>query len=61
MEPIPFALLVAGPTASGKSALALALAGKVVGESLTDDARAKATIDRFIADLEAQAANGAGH
>ena len=31
------------------------------GAALTDDARAKATIDRFIADLEAQAANGAGH
>jgi len=36
--------------------LALALAGKVVGESLEDDARARATVDRFIADLEAQAA-----
>jgi len=35
--------------------LALALAGKVVGESLEDDARARATIDRFIADLESQA------
>ncbi len=36
--------------------LALTLAGKVVGESLEDDARARATVDRFIADLEAQAA-----
>jgi len=36
--------------------LALALAGKVVGESLEDDTRARATVDRFIADLEAQAA-----
>ncbi len=35
--------------------LALSLAGKVVGESLEDDARARATVDRFIADLEAQA------
>ncbi len=34
--------------------LALALASKIVGESLTDDARARATVDRFIADLEAQ-------
>ena len=39
--------------------LALTLAGKVVGESLEDDARARATVDRFIADLEAEAANGA--
>lgn len=36
--------------------LAVDLAGKIVGESLSDDARAKAVIDRFIADLEAQAA-----
>lgn len=38
--------------------IALDLAGKVVGESLTDDARARATVDRFIADLEAQAPAG---
>jgi F-type H+-transporting ATPase subunit b len=36
------------------SELALSLAGKVVGESLQDDARARAAVDRFIADLEAQ-------
>jgi F-type H+-transporting ATPase subunit b len=36
--------------------LAVDLASKVVGESLDDDARARATVDRFIADLEAQAA-----
>ena len=36
--------------------LAVTLAGKVVGESLTDDARARATVERFIADLETQAA-----
>ncbi len=36
--------------------LALALASKIVGESLTDDARARATVDRFISDLETQAA-----
>lgn len=35
--------------------LAVDLAGKIVGESLTDDERAKAVIDRFIAELEAQA------
>ncbi len=40
--------------------LAVSLAGKVVGESLEDDARARATVDRFIADLEAQA-SAAGH
>jgi len=40
--------------------LALTLASKVVGESLADDARARATVDRFIADLEAQA-NGASN
>jgi F-type H+-transporting ATPase subunit b len=40
--------------------LAVSLAGKVVGESLEDDARARATVDRFIADLEAQAP-AAGH
>jgi len=38
------------------SELALTLAGKVVGETLSDDARARATVDRFIAELEAQAA-----
>jgi len=38
------------------SELALTLAGKVAGESLTDDARARASVDRFIADLEVEAA-----
>ena len=38
------------------SELALQLADKVVGESLQDDARARAAVDRFISDLEAQAA-----
>ncbi len=37
--------------------LALQLAGKIVGESLRDDARARATVDRFIADLERSAAD----
>lgn len=32
--------------------LATNLAGKIVGESLDDDERAKRTVDRFIADLE---------
>ena len=32
--------------------LALQLASKIVGESLTDDERARATVDRFIAELE---------
>lgn len=32
--------------------LALELAGKVLGESLKDDVKAKAVIDRFISDLE---------
>ena len=40
--------------------LAITLAGKVVGESLADDERARATVDSFIADLEAQA-NGASN
>ena len=39
--------------------LALDLASKVVGESLKDDARARAVVDQFIADLERQA-NEAG-
>ncbi len=33
--------------------LATTLAEKIVGESLTDDARSQRTIDRFIADLDA--------
>ncbi len=38
------------------SELALTLAGKVVGESLSDDARARAAVDRFISELENEAA-----
>ncbi|MFV0406087.1 MAG: F0F1 ATP synthase subunit B [Propioniciclava sp.] len=34
--------------------LATTLAGRIVGESLDDDARAARTVDRFLADLEAQ-------
>lgn len=32
--------------------LAIELAGRIVGEVLTDDAKARAAVDRFIADLE---------
>lgn len=34
--------------------LATQLAGRIVGESLDDDERARRTVDRFIAELEAQ-------
>lgn len=40
--------------------LATTLAGKIVGESLEDDQRARSTVDRFLADLEQQAAVPAG-
>jgi len=40
------------------SELALQLASKIVGESLTDDERARATVDRFIAELESTPAGG---
>jgi F-type H+-transporting ATPase subunit b len=40
--------------------LATDLAGKIIGESLTDDARASAVVDRFIADLEQTAAATSG-
>lgn len=36
--------------------VAVTLASKVVGETLTDDARVRQTVDAFLADLEAQAA-----
>ncbi|HOB04780.1 MAG TPA: F0F1 ATP synthase subunit B [Propionibacteriaceae bacterium] len=39
--------------------LATQLAEKIVGESLSDDARAQRTIDRFLADLEASQAAAA--
>jgi F-type H+-transporting ATPase subunit b len=35
--------------------LATELAGKIVGESLNDDARSARVVDRFLADLEASA------
>jgi F-type H+-transporting ATPase subunit b len=36
--------------------LATTLAGRIVGESLDDDERARRTVDRFIADLESRTA-----
>lgn len=36
--------------------VAVVLAGKVVGQTLTDDARVRATVDSFLGDLEAQVA-----
>ena len=35
--------------------LATQLAGRIVGESLEDDERARRNVERFIAELEAQA------
>jgi F-type H+-transporting ATPase subunit b len=37
--------------------LATQLAGRIVGESLEDDERARRSVDRFIAELEAQSAD----
>lgn len=39
--------------------LALDLAGGVIGETLSEDARAKAVVDRFLADIEADQAKKA--
>jgi F-type H+-transporting ATPase subunit b len=39
--------------------LATTLAGRIVGETLTDDARAARVVDRFLADLENQSAGAA--
>jgi F-type H+-transporting ATPase subunit b len=41
-------------------ALAVDLAGKIVGESLTDDARQHRLVDRFLDELESQPAGSAG-
>src|SRR4051794_15018622 len=41
--------------------LAVDLAGRVVGESLADDARRSGTVDRFLADLDAMSAGADGH
>ncbi|WP_350347141.1 F0F1 ATP synthase subunit B [Agromyces sp. G08B096] len=40
--------------------IAIDLASGVVGESLTDDQKAKAVVDRFLADLEAEQASTGG-
>ncbi|MGY2130490.1 F0F1 ATP synthase subunit B [Blastococcus sp. SYSU DS0617] len=40
--------------------LAVDLAGRVVGESLADDARRSGTVDRFLAELDGMAASGDG-
>ena len=40
--------------------MATTLAGRIVGESLSDDERARRTVDRFIADLESRDADTAG-
>ena len=37
--------------------LATTLAGRIVGESLADDERARRTVDRFLADLESDSAS----
>ena len=39
--------------------LATALAGKIVGEALDDDARSNRVVERFLADLENQSNAGA--
>src|SRR3954451_25402740 len=41
-------------------ALAVALAGRVVGESLADDARRSGTVDNFLAELDEMAPSGDG-
>lgn len=40
--------------------LAVDLAGRVVGESLADDARRSGTVDRFLAELEGMSGSGDG-
>ncbi len=41
--------------------MATTLASRIVGESLTDDARAGRVVDRFLDELESTAGNGAAH
>jgi F-type H+-transporting ATPase subunit b len=41
-------------------ALAVDLAGRVVGESLAEEARRRGTVDRFLAELDGMAASGDG-
>ena len=40
--------------------LAIDLAGRIVGESLADDARRRGTVDRFLAELDSMATAGDG-
>lgn len=46
---------VVGELRSDIGTMALELAGRVVGESLEDEARQRRTVDRFLDDIEAQA------
>jgi F-type H+-transporting ATPase subunit b len=41
-------------------ALAVELAGRIVGESLADEARRRGTVDRFLQELDSMAATGDG-
>lgn len=47
---------VVGQLTTQVGALAVDLAGKIVGQTLSDDSRVRQTVDEFIADLERQAA-----
>jgi F-type H+-transporting ATPase subunit b len=38
--------------------LAVELAGRIVGESLADEARSRGTVDRFISELDASGTTG---
>lgn len=49
---------VMGQMRSEIGGLATTLAGRIVGESLDDDERARRTVDRFIADLESRENDG---
>lgn len=40
--------------------LSVELAGRIIGESLADEARQRATVDRFLAELDAELADGQG-
>jgi F-type H+-transporting ATPase subunit b len=40
--------------------MAVSLAGKIVGESLSDDERQRRIVDRFVDEVESQDAAGAG-
>jgi F-type H+-transporting ATPase subunit b len=40
--------------------LAVELAGRVIDEALVDDARQRRVVDRFLAEVESRAGEGAG-